>query len=201
VDSIIWQDRVVFHIASAYGRPPMDVSHGGGVFTTSVLPRGSELEQDLGAENAAVLAAIGHTNGVSHTEFIVSRDTEEIYFLETAARVGGAHIADLVEAASGLNLWAEWARVETSTAEQPYTLPPGKDHYAALIVSLARQEHPDTSGYSAPEIVWRMDEEHHVGLIVASPEHERVTALRDEYLTRVLADFGAVLPPKDRPTH
>lgn len=201
VDSIIWEDRVVFRIASAYGRPPMDVSHGGGVFTTSVLPRGSELEQDLGEENAAVLAAIGHTNGVSHTEFIISRETEEIYFLETAARVGGAHIADLVEAASGLNLWAEWARVEASTPEQPYVAPAPKDDYAALIVSLARQEHPDTSAYNAPEVVWRMDEKHHAGLIVASSDHARVTALRDEYLHRVLEDFGAVLPPKDRPTH
>jgi hypothetical protein len=201
VDSIIWDDQVVFHMASAYGRPPMDVSHGGGVFTTSVLPRGSELEEDLAGENAAVLGAIGHTRGVSHTEFILSRETGEIYFLETAARVGGAHIADLVAAASGLNLWAEWARVEASTPEQPYILPETKDDYAALIVSLARQEHPDTSAYDAPEVVWRMDEKHHVGMILASPDHERVAELRDQYLTRVLEDFGAVLPPKDRPSH
>jgi carbamoylphosphate synthase large subunit len=34
VDSIVWEGKVVFRIASAYGRPPLDVSHGGGIFTT-----------------------------------------------------------------------------------------------------------------------------------------------------------------------
>ena len=112
VDSIVWDGKVVFRIASAYGRPPMDVSHGGGVFTTSVLPRGSELEQELVALNEHVIRAMGHSRGVSHTEFIVSKETGDVFFLETAARVGGAHIGDLVAAGTGVNLWAEWARVE-----------------------------------------------------------------------------------------
>ena len=34
------------------------------------------------------------------------------YFLETSARVGGAYIVDVVEAATGVNLWREWARIE-----------------------------------------------------------------------------------------
>jgi biotin carboxylase len=201
VDSIVWDGRVIFRIASAYGRPPMDVSHGGGVFTTSILPRGGDLEQDLAALNTKVLAAMGHWRGVSHTEFIVSHETGDIYFLETAARVGGAHIGDLVEAASGVNLWAQWARVEASTTEDPYLLPAMRDNYAALIVSLSRQERPDTSAYDAPEVVWRMDEKHHVGMIVASPDHERVASLRDQYIARAAEEFGAVLPQQDRPTH
>jgi biotin carboxylase len=157
VDSIVWDGRVIFRIASAYGRPPMDVSHGGGVFTTSILPRGGDLEQELVTLNSRVLAAMGHWRGVSHTEFIVSHETGDIYFLETAGRVGGAHIGDLVEAATGLNLWAQWARIESSTTDEPYELPPVLENYAALIVSLSRQEHPDTSAYNAPEVVWRMD--------------------------------------------
>jgi len=201
VDCILWDGKIVFKIASAYGRPPMDVSHGGGVFTTSILPRGSDLEQELIEENARVLTALHHVRGASHTEFIVSRETGEIYFLESAARVGGAHIADLVEAASGLNLWAEWARVETSSAESPYSVGATKDHYAALIVSLSKQEHPDLSAYNDPEVIWRMDEMHHVGMILASPDHDRIAALRDDYLKRVAEEFSAVLPPAERPTH
>jgi biotin carboxylase len=201
VDSIVWDGEVVFRIASAYGRPPLDVSHGGGIFTTSILPRASDLEQELVEENDDVLAAMNHVRGVSHTEFIVSHESGEVYFLESAARVGGAHIADLVEAATGLNLWAEWARVETATAESPYRVPPVKELYAALVVSLAKQEVPDLSAYNDPEVVWRMDEKHHVGMILASPDHDRIASLRDDYIRRVAEDFGATLPPTDRPTH
>ncbi len=201
VDSIVWDGRVVFRIASAYGRPPMDVSHAGGVFTTSILPRGGDLEQELTALNEKVLTAMGHWRGVSHTEFIVSHETGDLFFLETAARVGGAHIGDLVEAAAGLNLWAEWARVEASTTDQPYVLPKVRERYASLIVSLSRQERPDIAAYDAPEVVWRMDEKHHVGMIVASADHERVAALRDQYIARAAEEFGAVLPPQNRPTH
>lgn len=201
VDSILWNGDVVFQVASAYGRPPMDVSHGGGVFSTSVLPRGGDLEQSLLAMNSKVLSTMGHTCGVSHSEYIVAKEDGEIYFLETAARVGGAHLADLVEAASGVNLWAEWARIETSTEETPYELPPVKSDYAAMVVSLANEETPDLSSYNAPEVVWRMDEPHHAGLIVASSDHDRVAQLRDEYLERIGREFGAVLPPRDKPSH
>jgi biotin carboxylase len=201
VDSVVWDGEIVFRIASAYGRPPLDVSHGGGIFTTSILPRGSELEQELLEANRDVLGAMGHVRGVSHTEFIVSHETGDVYFLESAARVGGAHIADLVEAASGLNLWAEWARVETATDESPYRVPPTQQHYAALVVSLAKQEVPDLSAYNDAEVVWRMDEKHHVGMILASADHDRIATLRDDYIKRVAEDFGAVMPPADRPTH
>ena len=85
--------------------------------------------------------------------------------------------------------------------DRPYRIPPTKNLYAALIVSLARQEHPDLSSYGDPEVVWRMDEKHHVGMILASPDHDRIAALRDDYIKRVAYDFGAVLPPAERPTH
>lgn len=201
VDSIVWDGQVVFRVASAYGRPPLDVSHGGGVFTTSVLPRGGDLEQELVAMNERVIRAMGHTRGVSHTEFIVSKESGDVFFLETAARVGGAHIGDLVAAGTGVNLWAEWARVEAASTEKPYVLPMVRNSYASLVVSLANQETPDTSAYDAPEVVWRMDEKNHIGLIVASPDHDRVAELRDQYVARIAQDFSAVLPPKERPSH
>ena len=47
------------------------------------------------------MAALGMLRGASHTEFIKARADGRIYFLETSARVGGAHIVELVEAASG----------------------------------------------------------------------------------------------------
>jgi biotin carboxylase len=197
VDSIVCKKEIVFAVASAYGRPPMEVSHGGGIFTTRILERGSEIERSLLEINARVLPRLGLLRGVSHTEFIRSHDGE-IYFLETSARVGGAHIADLVEVATGINLWAEWAKVEV---DPDYRVPPVKTEYAGLLVSLAKQEHPDTSSsYTDPEIVWRMDKANHVGMIVASPRHERVTELLESLTARVRQDFHASVPPRERPS-
>jgi biotin carboxylase len=200
VDSIVYEGEIRFAIASGYGRPPMEVSHGGGVFTTRILERGSGIEQQLLAMNKRVLAGLGLERGVSHTEYIVGREDGRVYFLETSARVGGAHIADLIEAATGINMWAEWARVEVAGGKARYEPPQARNDYAGLLVSLARQEHPDTSPYQDPEIVWRMDKKNHVGFIVKSPSYGRVGELLGSLLERVARDFMTSAPPRERPT-
>ncbi len=200
VDTIVYQKQIRFAISSGYGRPPMEVSHEGGVFTTRILERDSDVARNLLAVNERVMAAFGLVNGVSHTEFIQARADGEIYFLETSARVGGAHIAELVEAATGLNLWAEWAKVEVAGGNAPYAPPEQKQDYAGLLVSLARQEHPDTSAYTDPEIVWRMDQPHHVGMIVKSPSPQRIRELLGSYVERVQRDFQACIAPREKPT-
>jgi biotin carboxylase len=201
VDTIVYERELRFAIASGYGRPPMEVAHGGGVFSTRILDRESEIAGHLRATNSRVLSALGLVRGVSHTEFIRGPSDGQIYFLETSARVGGANIAELVEAASGVNLWAEWARVEVAGGHAEYHAPVDLNGYAGLLVSLARQERPDTSSYNDPEIVWRMDKEHHVGLIVRSTTAEGVRGLLDRYVRRLAYDFGAYAPPLEKPTH
>jgi carbamoylphosphate synthase large subunit len=200
VDSVVSEREVLFAVASRYGRPPMDVSHEGGVFTTRLLEHGTPLEQSLLEKNKQVLSAMGLLRGVSHTEYIQGREDGKIYFLETSARVGGAHIADLIANSTGINLWAEWARIEVDGGAGNYRLGEVKNNYGGLLVSLARQEHPDTSAYNDPELVWRMEKKHHVGFVVASPSYERVQYLMDQYLERVREDFLAVAPPRDKPT-
>ena len=69
-----------------------------------------------------------------------------------------------------------------------------------MLVSLARQERPDTSAYDDPEIVWRIDRPNHVGLIVRSPDAGRVRELLASYVERVQRDFQAYVPPRDRPS-
>lgn len=98
-------------------------------------------------------------------------------------------------------MWAEWAKLEIAGGKTPYAPPFPKNDYAGLLVSLARQEHPDTSGYTEPEIAWRMDKTHHVGLIVKSPDFARVQTLLSDYVGRVQQDFHASIPPVERPTH
>ncbi len=201
VDTIVYEREIRFAIASGYGRPPFEVAHGGGIFTTRILDRESDSARRLLAENQRVLAELGLVRGVSHTEYIIGRDDGRVYFLETSARVGGAHIADLVEAATGINLWAEWAKVELAGGKAPYAPPEPREDYTGLVVSLARQEHPDTSQFSDPEVVWRMDRSHHIGLIVRSPDPARVRALLEDYTARIARDYHAVEPPRQQPSN
>ena len=195
VDSLVVNHEVVFAEAHRYGRPPLEVFHGGGIPTTRTLARASADERVLKELNRQVITSFGMEQGVAHTEFIKSSADGRFYFIETAARVGGANIVELIEAATGINLWREWAGMETATPEHPYQLPAYTQNYAGVVLTLARQEHPDTSAYQEPEIVWRLTRRHHVGFVVASPDPERVNALLDDYSRRFAEDFHATLPP------
>jgi hypothetical protein len=198
VDSIVTEREVAVAIPSKYGTPPFDVSHSGGVFTTRILDRTSADAKELVDTNARILKSLGLVRGVSHTEYIRGRDGRLI-FLETSARVGGAHIADLVEAAAGFNLWAEWARIEIAGGKDPYVPPVPRPDYGGLLVSLARQEWPDLSAYADPEVVWRLKKKHHAGVIVTSPESARVDELMASYAQRFRHDFVASLPAAATP--
>ncbi len=200
VDSIWFKGEMVFSIASAYGTPPLEVANDGGIFTTETLTMGGDVERGLREMNKAVLSAFGLRNGVSHTEFIRAKTDGAIYFLETSARVGGANIADLIEAATGVNLWTEWARVEAASARNTdYQVLEAPRQQAGLLVSLARQEWPNTDSFNEPELVWQMKKKHHVGFIVKSSTRERVSELLSLYTERVRRDFHASAPPRDRP--
>lgn len=202
VDAIVVEREVAFAEVHQYRKPLFELTRGGGVFATRTLPRGGELEQKILEAHARVIEHLGLVRGVTHTEFIVGRDDGKPYFLETAARVGGAHIADLVEATTGVNLWREWAKIEIAQGEGPYTPPEPRRVYGGLILSLARQERPDTSAYTDPELVWRLEgqQTHHVGFIVRSDRRERVEELLDAYEPRIVHDFTATLPPPAQAT-
>ena len=200
VDSIVDGGAVRFAAAHKYGAPPMSVYQGGGVFVTSSLPVGGAEDNALQEMNRVLLAANGLSYGVTHAEFIRAQADGRYYFLEVAARVGGAGIDLLVEQGTGINPWTEWARLELAQLRgESYQLPPLQRQAVALLVSLARQEWPDTSAYNDPEIVWRLQKKHHVGMIVASPMVEQVADLVRGYLTRIAVDFTASAPPLDHP--
>ena len=198
VDTITSERETVFAAVSRYGKPPLDVMHGGSLFTTRTLPADAPEAQEMARLTRELLSALGFVRGVSHTEFIRSAADGRFYFLETAARVGGAHIAEVVEAATGVNLWAEWARIEVGGGRTPYTPPAPRNDHAGIILSLARQEWPDTSAYDDPEVVWRMNRRHHAGLIVASHDSTRVDALLESYGQRFYQDFFASAPGLSR---
>src|SRR5213080_680117 len=197
VDSLVHDGRVMFAGVNKYGRPPLQVAHGGGAYISQTIPHDSSDKKKLLEINRRLIKAMRMETGATHAEFIKSDANGGFYFLEIAARVGGAYIADVLEAASGINLWHEWAKLEVSDSATRTRLKPRKEH-AGIILSLARQEFPDTSAYDDPEIVYRVKKKHHAGLIVRSKSHERVSQLLDDYSQRFTADFIAVLPPLKR---
>jgi hypothetical protein len=198
VDSLVSNGRVIFAGANQYGRPPMDVAHKGGAYISHTILHGEGDEKKLFEINRKLLKILGLEEGATHAEFIKSHADGEFYFLEVAARVGGAYIADVLEAASGVNLWREWAKLELAEKPASRKLTAPRKEYAGIVLSLAKQEYPDTSAYNDPEVVYRVKKKHHVGLIVRSKKLERVQELLSQYSVRFTEDFEAVLPPLER---
>jgi biotin carboxylase len=198
VDSVVEKGKVVAAGVSQYGKPPMHVSHQGGVFTTSLLPHKSKERKELEKLNKKLLKAFDYERGVSHAEFLQSYETGEFYLLEVAARVGGAYIANVLEHAAGFSLWREWARLEIADKSNPYKAPKLRKEYAGIALALSKDEEPDTAHYTDSEIVYRVKKPKHVGLIFQSDTHERVTELLEVYTHRITQDFLAIVPTKER---
>jgi biotin carboxylase len=198
VDSIVNGGKVVFAGTNQYGRPPMQVAHQGGSYISRTLDRGSSDEKQLLEINKKLIKALGLERGATHAEFIKGEDGK-FYFLEIASRVGGAYIAEVLEAASGVNLWKEWARIEVNDGRPVKTIKPLRKEFAGIVLSLAKQEQPDTSAYDDEEIVYRVAKRYHAGVIVRAPQLPRVNELLNGYAERFVEDFVAVVPPPERP--
>jgi hypothetical protein len=200
VDSLVHQRQLVFVEVGIYFRPLLEIYQGGGIYSTRTLPRHLPEVAELKQANEQVLSEFGLRHGCSHTEFLRSSEDGKFYFIETSARVGGANISEMIEGATGVNLWEEWAKIEIDSDDPTvaYELPPLRQEYGGVIVSLARQERPDTSSFTDPEIWYRPDHKHHIGLVLRSPSPERIETLLAGYRERILRDFHASLPPADQ---
>jgi hypothetical protein len=190
----------------------MEIAHQGGLFITRRLPDDSDEARAILEMNRRLQEGLGLRRGVSHTEFIGTAgeaggpggsdgsDRAGGYvFLETSARVGGAYIVDTIEAATGINLWREWAKIEIAGEAGSYSVPPHRDDYAGIVLTLARQEQPDMSAYTDPEIATTIRKDFHAGLVVHSPDPLRVESLIAGYTARFYRDFFATAPPPERP--
>ncbi len=201
VDSLVEKGQVIFAEANAYHRPLLDVYQGGGIYGTRTLPRDSPDVAELRRLNAMVLEGFGLGQGASHTEFMKAKADGQFYFIETSARVGGAHTADMVEAATGINLWSEWAKLEINRTQGVYELPALKTRYGGVVFSLARQEKPDTRQFQDPEIFLRVEMKNHLGFVLVSDSPDRIQLLMDDYMKRIARDYLAVLPGADKVSH
>jgi biotin carboxylase len=197
VDTLTLDGKVLFTRVSQYLTPPFDVAHGGGIFQSATLDLKDPIHKELQELNIKVLDGFGLLHGASHSEFIRSKDGE-YYFLETSARVGGAHLADMVRVASGINLWSEWAKIESALLlNEKYHAPKDEKQQAGIITSLSRIEYPDYAQYTDPEIAWTMQRKHHISFIFRSEKHQKVRQLLDKYLHVIHQDYHATVPLKE----
>jgi len=200
-DGLIHHGEVVFCNASQYLNTPMEVSQGGGIFRSATLPYNSNEFKSILSLNDEIMEAFGIQFGASHTEFIKCNEDGQFYFLETSSRVGGAHLAELVECATNINLWKEWAKIEDANAKKSkYKLPKSKKEYAGIINTLSKYQHSDLSSYNAPEVCWNIPSEYHAGLILKSKSHTKILDLLEEYANRFLEDFSTTIQQK-KPIH
>ena len=198
VDAVSFGGKIQFISTSQYLNTPFEVAHGGGIFQSAVCTHNGKDDKTLRKVTAEVMDAFGMMHSASHTEWIRAHDDGEFYFLETSSRVGGAHIAEMVEAARGVNLWTEWAKLETAQLKgEKYTAPKGRKDYAGVIISLAKQQHPDMSGWTEEALVWRINKEFHVGGIVRAEKRERVLELLGSYAERIRDHYHASAPAPD----
>ena len=193
-DSLIVDKKVVFSLTSKYVAPPLEISQGGGVFRSSNVSYGSDDDKAIKKVNEEVLKGFGLKHGAAHTEFIKCDDDGIIYFLETSSRVGGAHLAEMVNAASNINLWKEWAAIEDALVKgKKYKLPKVKKEYAGIVLTLSNDKKPDLSSFVDPEVCFTVPQDYHACLIVQSKKSERVLDLLNSYTDRLVADFSVVV--------
>ncbi len=196
VDSAVYHGKIVFSLASRYGTPPLEIWNAGGVFLTQTVGPEDPIHDALLAANEKAIHAMGLDYGVIHAEFIQGQADGKLYFLEMAARVGGANIDLLVEAASGVNLWREWPKIELARlGGQEYQPPVATKNQAGLLVCLSRIENPDLSSLDAPEVWWKEGKEHHAAVIVAAPTVAKVDQLLHDYAKHLVENVLAVAPP------
>ncbi|MCR9014083.1 ATP-grasp domain-containing protein [Aquiflexum gelatinilyticum] len=192
-DGLNLDGKNLFCTVSKYLATPMEISQGGGIFRSANVPYGSEDDNSMREANQKVMKAFGMKNGASHTEFIKGRDDGQVYFLETSSRVGGAHLAEMVEGATDINLWTEWAKIEDSVVKgQKYTLPKVKKGYAGIVLTLSKFQDPDLSSFNDPEVCFRVPLDYHAGMIVKSEKHARIRKLLDDYAERLSKGVSSV---------
>ena len=198
VDSLNYEDKTLFTRCSQYLDAPFDVAHGGGIFQSKTMGNKDALSKKLSTLNKKVLSAFGLKHGPSHSEYIVRDGGKEILFLETSARCGGAHLTDMVEAASGISLWTEWANIEHCVLTgKPYHLPLVDELQAGIIVTLSKYDHPHYEDFTDEEIWWRLHKKHHIGFIFQHKTGKRIEELLGNYAKRIQEEYSTTVPLKE----
>lgn len=197
VDSIVSDCEVKFSAVQQSVVSVLPVENGLGICTTCIADRASRESRELEAVNRALAPAFGMVRGLTHAEFLRSHADGKFYFLEVGARIGGGFpsesTAGVVEAATGVNLWREWAKLEIGDLRRKtYAVPESFDGFAGSVVSVSSRILPDLVSITDPAIVSRIRTDRHSGLIVRAATPDRVRNLLDKYSAQFETEMAAL---------
>jgi len=199
VDCLVFDHKIVFTSCSQYLSPPMKVSHDGGVFRTKTLDENSPEYKELKKINQKVLDKFKIKYGATHSEYILG-DDGQYYFLETSSRVGGAHISDMVEAATGINIWREWAKLENALLHKKnYEVKASQYFFSGLVIALTNDKNPDTNPYQNPEVLKFISKDYHIVIVYQSDNPEKIQQRLDEAAEKITENLLNILPPTEKP--
>ena len=130
VESVIHRGNVT-HVAivrkrTSTGRHRVELGHS----TPPCIA--SEEQSVLMASTSAAIDAIGMTDGMTHTEIMLTADGTAVV-LEIACRMGGMPLPDLVNAATGVDLWR--AALDVATGVLPSVQPTRRYHAEASFLT------------------------------------------------------------------
>ena len=192
--------RVVFAVAFKYGRPPMEVSHQGGLFITRRLPDDSDEGRSLLEANRAAAGRAGAAaRRVAHRvhpcgrrrRLRVSRDVRpRRRRLHRRHHRGGHRDQSLARVGEGRR--RRRARRLCGAGRIAATTPASSCRWRGRRSrTCPRTTTPRSSRRSASTIT--------PGVIVSSPDPQRIEALIGDYTQRFYRDFFATAPPPERP--
>ncbi|TNE68581.1 ATPase [bacterium] len=183
VDSIVYDHEVQFAGVHKYSRPVMDIVQNGGMMSLSTIKKGSKIEKDLLKLNKQIIDSMGLKYGVSSNEFIHSAQDGKFYFIQSSGKVSGHYIAELVEAANGLNLWREWAKMEMAQPQESAYQCPKPETNQARVVRIPTENPPlCSSRIQHQSIVWRQVSHNHVTVVIKAKSFEELEMIEKEVL-------------------
>lgn len=190
VDALIRETEMQFARASAYVDPPLSIVQGGGTFQTRTIDVASDDHAELEALTDRVMKAFGMRFSASHTEWI--RDAKgRFLFLETSSRVGGAHIADMVKCASGVDLWAEWAQLElTDLTGEPYVRPADQGGHGAVTIRTIGEEWASLANFDLGVETVAVPKRWHAAAVLKAPHLNAVAQAQEKLYAKLKQQYG-----------
>jgi hypothetical protein len=178
VESIINECRVVFSAVHRHSQP----GGPGSPLCVATVDRGSREWEELTALNAGLAPSLGMVRGLAHTRFLRSAAKDKFVFDGVAAAVGAGLVDQLTEAAFGMNLWREWARLEAAHLRgESYLLTEWNDGYAGVLLwpedEAGRAAWTRAAQMDLPEIVERIQCNGKLGVVVRSALYEQVNEI------------------------